>query len=240
MELTQYTVKPVSGGDTRSWPSSNDMIRQSSEYYYTYAHGGKTGGTLTESSLVEYGGKDGYEYMAIVMGAPRKDEKGQVVGTGYADARRLIRWGLLSFTYAVLARRNEPVGRIPVDDCAVRSTLSLVPVQDLSTVIASDLDTTKITRKVIGGQERLTAPVEKGETLGTLELYYEGMCIGTVELVAGEDAPYSFPYAAWCRVKAVFTSGWFLAFLGLLAVLCVAYVIFNIHYNRKRNKKWRS
>lgn len=240
LELTQYTVKPVSGGRTRSWPTSNDMLRASTEHFYTYAVGGKTGGTLTETSLVEYGAKDGYEYMAVVMGAPRKDEKGNILGTGYADARRLIRWGLLDFTYEMLARKDEPVGRLPVDDCAARHSVSLVPVRDLSTIVSADVDMTKVTRKIVCDQQRLTAPVTKGTVMGTLELYYEEKCIGTVQVAAGEDAPYSFPYAAWSRIKAVLFSGWFLLFLVVLILLCIGYVALNIRYNRKRHRKWKS
>lgn len=240
LELEQYTVKPISGGKTRSWPTGNDMIRESTEHFYAYADGGKTGGTLTETSLVEYGGKDGYEYMAVVMGAPRKDDKGNVIGTGYADARRLIRWGLLNFTYEMLARKDEPVGRLSVKDCAARYSVSLVPVRDLSTVISQEMDKTKITRKVVCEQQELVAPIKKGETLGNLELYYDGKLIGSVTVAAGEDAPYSFPFAVWSRIKAVLFSGWFLLFLVLLILLCIGYVILNIRYNRKRRRKWKA
>lgn len=238
LELTQYTVKPVSGGSTRSWPSSNDMVRASSAYFYTYALGGKTGGTLTESSLVEYGAMDGYEYMAVVMGAGRKDEKGELTGEGYADARRLIRWGLIGFTYEMLVRKNEKAGEVPVTDCAAMSAVPLVPVKDLSTIVGKDVDRTRIVRKIRYTQEIMQAPVEKGVTAGTLELYYDDQLIGTVDLVTGEEAPYSFAWAAWVRIRGVFASGWFWAAIGLIVVLCIVYVVFNIRYNRKRNKKW--
>ncbi len=239
LELTQYTVKPVSGGKTRSWPSSNDMVRQSSPYFYTYAVGGKTGGTLTESSMVAYGSKDGYEYMAVVMGAPRKDEKGNLTGTGYADARRLIRWGLIGFTYEMLARKNEPVGRIDVEDCAQKSSISLVPVEDFPTVVAEDLDLNTVTRRVVCETDALIAPVEQGQHVGTLELYYGEELLGQVELVAGESASYSFLYAAWRDVRAFLFSGWFAAILVVLLLLGVGYVVLNIRYNRKRKKKWK-
>lgn len=239
LELTQYTVQPVSGGSARSWPNSNDMIRQSTEHFYTYADGGKIGGTLTESSLVAFGSKDGYEYMAVVMGAARKDEKGELTGNGYADARRLLRWGFLGFSYTMLARKSEPVGRIPVTDCAGTDSVPLVPAKDLSTVIGSDVDTDKITRRVVCDEQSLQAPVEQGVAAGTLELYYEGKLIGTAPLVTGEAAPYSFLYAAWRRIAAVLFSGWFLAFIILLVLLCGGYILLNIRYNRKRNKKWK-
>lgn len=237
LQLSQYTVTPVAHGRKRSWPSSNEMIRPSSAFYYTYADGGKSGGTLTETSVVEFGAKDGYEYMAVVMGAPRKDEKGEILGTAYADARRLIRWGLLDFIYTSLAQKQEPVGRVPVDNCAVRDTVPLVPARDLSTVIGKTLNTEHLTRRVVGAPGRLSAPIAKGDTLGTLELYYEGKLVGSVPLVAGEDAPYDFLYAAWQAVAAFFTSVWFWGALGVLLLLGGGYVWLNVRYNRRRQKK---
>lgn len=238
LELTQYTVNPVEGGKSRSWPTSSDILRASTPFYYVYAKGGKTGGTLTETSLVTFGSKDGYEYMAVVMGAPRKDEKGELTGVAYADARRLIRWGLIGFSYEMLARKTEPVARLKVLDCADADTVALVPAEELFTVVSKEVDVKALTRRVVCENEVLTAPVKEGEPLGTLELYYEEQLVGSVALIAGHDADYHFLYAAWRRISAVLFS-WWTAVIVLVAVLIATiYVILNVRYNRKRNKKW--
>ena len=239
LELTQYTVTPVSGGKTRSWPTSNDMQRASTPFFYTYSAGGKTGGTLTEMSVMEYGSKDGYEYMAVVMGAPRKDEKGEMTGVAYADARRLIRWGFLDFSYEMLARKGEPAGRLRVTDSASADTIALVPTDNFYTVVNSKVDITAITRRVVTEKQSLAAPIKAGEPMGTLELYYDDQLIGSVPLETGEDVPYHFLYSVWSRVSAVLFSGWTVAILVLIGALVAGYVVFNIRYNRKRNKKWR-
>lgn len=240
LELTQYTVTPVSGGKTRSWPSSCDFIRQSSEAFYTHGLGGKTGGTLSELSLMAFGGNNGYEYMAVVMGAPRKDSKGNMTNIAYADARRLIRWGLLDFRYETLARKNEPVGRITVRDSAQRNNISLVPVRDLATVLGESVDSEKLTRRVVTTEDECVAPIEAGQVLGTLELYLGEDLVGSVPVAAGESAPRSFLYAAWCDIRDFLFSGWTLAILIILIAAVVGYVLLNIRYNRKRRRKWRS
>lgn len=238
-ELTQYTVTPVSGGKTRSWPTSLDFIRQSSTAFYTYALGGKTGGTLTEMSLMAFGGNNGYEYMAVVMGAPRLDSKSQPTNIAYADARRLIRWGLLDFQYTTLARKNEPIGRLPVRDCAERSSIILVPTTDLATVLGKEVKSEDIERRVVTELQECVAPVEEGKVLGTLELYLGEKRVGSVPVAAGESAKRNFLYAAWCDVRDVIFSGWALVILGILVLLIVGYVLLNIRYNRKRNRRWR-
>lgn len=238
-ELTQWTVQPISGGNKRSWPTSNDMVRASTEVYYSYAIGGRTGGTLTEQSLMEYGSLDGYEYMAVVMGAAKKDAKGEVINNGYADARRLIRWGLIGFEYATLVRKNEPVGRLEVKDSAKRQTVSLVPEKELFTVVKKGTDLDAVTRKITTEKEYCTAPIEKGQKLGTLSLYLGDKVIGSISVVAGEEAPRNFLYALWSDIHDAIFSGWFLAILLLLVLAAVGYVFLNIRYNRKRNRKWR-
>lgn len=239
LELTEWTVKPVSGGSRRSWPSSNDMIRQSSAAFYTYAVGGRTGGTLTETSVVEYGALDGYEYMAVVMGAPRKDKQGNLLGTAYAEARLLIRWGLIGFTYETLLRKDEPVGRLPVSGSAQRNSISLVPDEDVTTVVGKGTDLSKLTRKVIPVQETCRAPVEKGQVLGTVELYLGEQLLGTAELVAGESAAYNVASSAWEGIRRLLFSGWTLAVVVVLVGLAIGYAVLTVRYNRKRAKKRR-
>ncbi len=239
LELTQYTVTPISGEKTRSWPTSCDFIRQSSDAFYTYALGGKTGGTLTEMSLMAFGGNNGYEYMAIVMGAPRKDKEEKLTNIAYADARRLIRWGLLDFRYETLARKNEPVGRLTVRDSAARSSVSLVPVRDLAAVLGESVKSEDVTRRVVTTEEECVAPIEAGQVLGTLELYLGEELVGSVPVAAGENAPRSFLYAAWCDVRDFLFSGWTLALLIILVLAVVGYLVLNVQYNKKRRRKGR-
>ncbi len=240
LELTQYTVTPVSGGKMRSWPTSCDFIRQSSEAYYTYALGGKTGGTLTEMSLMAFGGNNGYEYMAIVMGAPRKDKDDNLTNIAYKDARRLIRWGLLDFRYETLARKNEPVGRMTVRDSSERSSVSLVPVRDLAAVLGESVKSEDLIRRVVTTENECVAPVEAGQVLGTLEMYLGEELVGSVPVAAGETASRNFLYAAWCDIRDFLFSGWTLAILIILLVALAGYVVLNVQYNKKRKRKWRS
>ena len=239
MSLTQYTVNPVKKGKKTSWPTANDMVRASSPYYYAYAHGGKTGGTLTELGVVQFGGKDGYEYLAVVMGAPKKDEKGNPTGTAYADIRRLLRWGILDFEYCILAHKSEPVARIPLRGSAKKDSIQLVPTADLATVIAEDIDQSKLVRKVTYTVDSLTAPVEKGQVVGRLEIYYEDALVGAVDLQTGETAEYQFLYTLWLKIASWF-SGWrFWLMVVILAALIGGYAVLNVAYNRKKRTKTR-
>lgn len=240
LKLTSWTVTPVSGGKTRSWPNSNDMLRASTPVYYQYAVGGRTGGTTTEMSLVEYGSMDGYDYMAIVMGAPKKDEKGNPTNHAYSDARLLIRWGLLDFTYESLLRKNEPVGRVSVAHCADREYVSLVPTTDLNTVVKKGTDLKAVTREIVYTKTEFVAPIKKGEVVATMHLYLDGKHLASVPLAAAEDAPYSGLVAFWAAVSDFVFSGWMLLIVVIILLLIGGYIFLVIRYNRRRNRKFRS
>ncbi len=240
LELTQWTVTPVSGGKTRSWPSSCDLIRQSSDVYYSYALGGKNGGTLSELGVMAFGGSDGYEYLTVVMGAKRKNDKDEPTNIAYADARRLIRWGILDFHYATMARKNEPVGRIKVKDSAERSSITLVPARDLTTVLGEGIQQEDITRRVVTTAEECVAPINAGDELGTLELYLGEKLVGSVPVVAGESASRNFLYALGNDIWGIVSSGWFIAILVIVLLAGVGYVALNIRHNRaKRYRRKR-
>lgn len=236
MELTDWTVQPVSGGSRRSWPTSNDMIRSSSSVFYTYAVGGRTGANDTEMHVVEYGSLDGYDYMAVVMGAPRKDADGKATNIAYADARLLIRWGLIGFSYETLLHKDEPVDRVAVSGCAERQYLSLVPASDFHTVVAKGTDLTKVTREIQYAKDKFQAPIAKGDAMGTLILRLDGKEIGQLPLVAGENAPRSVWYSAWEHIRAVVFSGWTVALILLLVALIGLYAWVTVRYNKKRRR----
>lgn len=235
LELDSWKVAPVEGGKTRSWPTSFEMIRPSAaEAFYSKAEGGKTGSSDTEMNLMAYGGDNGYSYMAVVMGAPRKTENGEMTNIAYADARRLIRWGILGFRYETIARKNEPVARVPVEDCSERSDLSLVPTQDLTAVLGSEILTESLTRRVITTQEQYVAPIEQGAILGRLEVYSGDKLVATVPLAAATAAPRNALYALWCDVGAWFSSGWFVGLLIVLILLIGGYAAYLVLYNRRK------
>lgn len=235
MELSQYTAHPVSGGEARSWPSTNDLLRPSSASYYKDAVYGRTG-YADGYSIVAMGAKAGYEYMAVAMGA-QKDADGSAT-VHFADAKRLLQWGFSDFSYKTLLNKNEPVDRIPVSLCWEKDTIAAVPVQEFSTIVASGVDSSQIIRKVTRYQDSLTAPVEKDTPLGKVELFLNlDQKIGEVELVAAESAEKNQILAAWAQFLLFVKSPWFYIGLGALLILLLGYMVLVIVHNRRRKRR---
>ena len=239
MELSQYSVNPVSKGSPRSWPASNELVRSVSPYYNANVVYGRTGFADDRYSVVAMGSKAGYEYMAVALGAPKTGD-GDKAGVHYRDVSRLLGWGFRDFSYKTLLRKNEPVGRIDVGLSWETDAVALVPVADFSTIVASGVDASQVIRVVTKYQETLTAPVEKDQVLGKVELYLNiDQKIGEVELVAAEGAKRSDLLAAWEKFRAFLRSPWFYAGIILVGLLLIGYVVLNIVHNRTRRRQGR-
>ena len=183
------------------------------------------------------GSKAGYEYMAVALGAPKTGD-GDKAGVHYRDVSRLLGWGFRDFSYKTLLRKNEPVGRIDVGLSWETDAVALVPVADFSTIVASGVDASQVIRVVTKYQETLTAPVEKDQVLGKVELYLNiDQKIGEVELVAAESVEASEVLVLWENVRSFLTSPWFIGGLAVLTLLLIGYIILNVVHNRRRTRR---
>lgn len=241
MSRPEYTVHPVNGGEERSWENSNYMLRGSSDYYYEPMTLGKTG--VSEESgrgLVSVAEDSGYRYMAIVLGCPEEDANGDP-GTHYQNTRALYRWAFGNFTYKTLITKNQPVDRLPLTLAWDTDSITLVAKDNLSCLVANELDESTIRTVIVPYEESVEAPVEKGTVLGRAELYIQmDEKIGEVELVASESIPQSRLLAFWKHIHDFFTSPWFWITVGLLLLLIVGYAALTLAHNRDKRRRRRS
>lgn len=240
MKLTQYTAHSVGGGEL-TLPNNNNLIRSSSpNSYYSKALFGKTGFTdLAGYCLAAVAQDGGYEYAAVVLGAPEQDAEGNNVGLlHYKDIHTLFDWAFDGFSYKTLLSKNEPVGRLNVNLSWNQDSVVLVPETDFATVVSKDMDAETIIRKVVVDPDTVDAPVTKGQVYGKVELYVNvDQKLGEVNLVASESLERSDLLVFWQEVQNFLQSPWFWAGIILLALLLIGYIILNIVHNRRRRKK---
>lgn len=181
----------------------------------------------------------GYEYAAVVLGAPEQDAEGNNVGLlHYKDIHTLFDWAFDGFSYKTLLSKNEPVGRLNVNLSWNQDSVVLVPETDFATVVSKDMDAETIIRKVVVDPDTVDAPVTKGQVYGKVELYVNvDQKLGEVNLVASESLERSDLLVFWQEVQNFLQSPWFWAGIILLALLLIGYIILNIVHNRRRRKK---
>lgn len=99
-----YTI-----GDTY-YSSTNHLIDSTTEYYYQYAKGIKTGTTdQAGRCLVTQAVADGYSYMAVLMKAPYNEEQGIDEYYNMEDAAALFRWAFQNIELKEIVSRETPV-----------------------------------------------------------------------------------------------------------------------------------
>lgn len=234
----QVQVTPVSGGTQRTIVSSNSLLQASSVHRYQPIVHSRTGLSEHEGRTCASVARDaGYEYLVVVMGCAEKNEKGET-GLHYRDTKTLFRWAFNQFEYKTVLGKSEILASLPMDLAWDMDHINLVPANEVATVVDAKLDLTQIIRKVTLYTDRVSAPVEKGQVLGKVELIINvDQKIGEVELVAGDTVGRSWILAAWSGVAGFFTSVWFWLGVVVLVLLLIGYVILNIVYNRRRRRQ---
>jgi len=180
-EILEYT-KIYDGGflrkgtpaEFRLW-NTNKLVR-----FYQGVDGLKTGSTARAGSCVTATAKRGEtRFIAVVMGAPSsKDHR--------ADATKLLDYGFANYVSVLVAER----GQVVVPEVRVfkgqKENLDLVAADRFGVTVAKGKE--DALKKKLTVQEVITAPVRKGQVLGSLEIQDSetSQALGKVDLVASE------------------------------------------------------
>ena len=236
MGLPEYTMQPV-GHKPFTIINTNELIRSGSPNYSSDCVAGRTGYT-TEAGrcVVSVAQSNGYEYLAVVLGCPDKNEQG-AGGLQYDDTRALYKWAFNNLTYTALVSKGAVVDRLPVSLSLDVDSVTLVAAKDVAIVVPSTLDV-KTVRRIVSHNPTEEAPIVKGQVYGKLELFINlDQKIGEVDLVASESIPRSQLLYVWRQIRLFFASPWFYIALGVVLILLFGYMVLNIVHNRRRRKK---
>ena len=240
--VADIKVTPVKGGSTRTITTNHHLMMTTSTHYYSPLVHSRTGLSDNDGRTCAAVARDsGYEYLVVVMGCPEKDADGQT-GTHYRDAKALFKWAFKQFEYKTILAKNEILASITVEEVWDTDRLNLVPAKEIATVVDKNMTADQIIRKVTVYDKTATAPIEKGDVYGKVELFVNvDQKIGEVDLVASQTLERSDLMHTWNQI--VNTLGTALPIIliavGVLAVLIVAYVIFAINHNRRRRNNYK-
>lgn len=241
---TVYTYKPVGGPDSgkqRTLATTNYLINkniQGGKYFYQYARGIKTGHT-DESGycLVSSATAEGYTYLCVALGAPDITSGGKPIATRgeMLDTRELYRWAFKNLQLKPIVKTQDSLGEIKVNYAWNKDKILLVAEKNYSAVLPNNVSPSSviITKNV---PDSISAPVKKGQVVGTATLSYANQKLTTINLVASESVERSEMMHTADTVKSIFTSGWFLAIAGIIVLLLIIYIILALIYNRKKKK----
>jgi D-alanyl-D-alanine carboxypeptidase (penicillin-binding protein 5/6) len=153
--------------------NTNKLIKQ-----YEWATGLKTGSTgLAKCCLSASANKDGIDLIAVIMAAP--DSK-----TRFAEAVNLLNYGFNTCDIykddgmPLLENIRISKGKKDYVNCRYEKEFSYMFINPVN---HEDIS------KELHINENIAAPVNEGDTIGTLDYYYNGEKIGSVNVISSEN-----------------------------------------------------
>ena len=210
-------------------------------YYYEYAEGIKTGSTSQAGyCVITKASKDGYNYLAIVMGSPLLDynDDGYKERCSFIDAASLFKWAFNSLKFSTIFDEGEFVTDIPVENGKDVDTVQLVADKKITSIVKSSFDKSTVIMEYVDKPESISAPVKKGEPVCKAKVIFGDEVIAEVNLVAARDVELSTILKVINAVKEFFSLTVVRIVLLLLILFAVVYAIL-VANNVKKGKKKR-
>ena len=239
MPANKYNPEPY------TYYNLNALLRNVSDnpYYFEYAKGIKTGsiGEYWDENGVEHPGfanllstatKNGFNYMLVTVGAPYYNADGEKLNGHFIDSIALYKWAFKNLDILEVINEHTVAGTIKVDMGENADVVTLKPSASFSTLLPKDLDKSIISSKVTitaetNDNNAVVAPIEKGQVMGTLQLFLEDECIWTTNVVASQAVDLSQVEYTMRMINSIFDKGWFKACVISLAILIVLDVVLN-------------
>ena len=165
--------------------NTNKLVR-----FYPGATGLKTGSTSSAKYCISATAeKDGMELIAVVLGGSTSDKR-------FADAKALLNYGFAAYTLLPVVPES-PLPAVPVTLGVRRQVQAVLPQ---GSVLLLEKNRAIALTQSLTLSETLEAPVEQGDTLGSLDLFTaDGTLLSSLPLLAGESVARLTWRQLFCR-----------------------------------------
>ena len=235
-ETIRYTVPETNMHKARTISTTNFLQDPSTNYYYVYAKGVKTGFT-TEAGrcVISTASYNGYNYMCLIFGCQNKDGRRHE----FIESKGLYRWAFNNFAFKQIADVDNPVCEVKVDLSSKTDFVSLYPENSFISVLPADADDSTITVVPKSKDLHVKAPVKKGQVIDTADVIYANEVIGTVNLVSHEDIDRSIIFAFFYYAKIFLTSKYMKIIYAVIGFVLLFFLYKVWRLNRNRRSKNR-
>lgn len=220
---TSYTLEPTEKTPKeRYFVTTNDLIKTSSEYYYPYCIGIKTGYTSkAKNCLISASQKDGLELITVVLGAEFTEEGKSARNT---DTINLFNYGFENYKYQEILSKNSIITDISVKNATKETKeLPIITEDSIVALIPTNIDLNSI-EPIISINENIEAPISEGTVLGSITYNIDGIEY-TTNLCAEHSVEKFDLILLICQICAV------------LIILIIIYAILSHKSNKKKNSK---
>lgn len=170
--MENITHVTMQGSKEFGLANTNKLLKQ-----YPYTTGLKTGSTNKAKYCVcATANKDGVELIAVIMGCPNYKDR-------FTEAQLLLQFG---YTTCKLYQDENPPELMPIlVKGGIDKQVPAVYKEKFSWLFVSGEDFSNIEKMLTTNE--LTAPIEKGEQIGTVTYRLNGKELGSIGIYAGES-----------------------------------------------------
>lgn len=170
--MENITHVTVQGSKEFGLANTNKLLKQ-----YPYTTGLKTGSTNKAKYCVcATANKDGVELIAVIMGCPNYKDR-------FTEAQSLLQFG---YTTCKLYQDENPPELMPIlVKGGIDKQVPAVYKEKFSWLFVSGEDFSNMEKMLTTNE--LTAPIEKGEQIGTVTYRLNGKELGSIGIYAGES-----------------------------------------------------
>ena len=170
--MENITHVTMQGSKEFGLANTNKLLKQ-----YPYTTGLKTGSTNKAKYCVcATANKDGVELIAVIMGCPNYKDR-------FTEAQSLLQFG---YTTCKLYQDENPPELMPIlVKGGIDKQVTAVYKEKFSWLFVSGEDFSNMEKMLTTNE--LTAPIEKGEQIGTVTYRLNGKELGSIGIYAGES-----------------------------------------------------
>lgn len=236
---TAYTCEATDTHKKLVWNTDNGLLASGNAHYYSPVSGIKSGYSAEIGrNVASYAEYEGFAYYQINMGAPFELDEGY--NLALKNAKDLYVWAFTEFEVKTIVEAGSQINEIPLELAWQKDYLKLMVGDTYRTLLPIDVDVASITYEY-DLPESVEAPVEKGETIGKLNLMHSGEVIGSVPLVSAEDVEQSDLLSGLKNFSDMTRSFWFkfivITFFILVALYVALMIIRNYNHRKYGNFK---
>ena len=237
--MSRCTLSATNLSGERTIVTSNMLLNPNSDAYYRYAVAGKTGYTdAAGRCLVATASYKGYEYMAIVLNA---DTSGGV-RNDFKDVANMFRWAFNNFEYKTVFDDSTPITEAPISLSRETDYLPICFEGGLKALLPTDADASTVSYQIKLNKTEFSAPVKKGDIVGTADIFYAEEQIGTLNLIAADTVDSDPLLVFVSTAKSFFTSTLmkivYLAVIIAIIIFIVAVILLNVGKKKSKRAKY--
>lgn len=231
VSMTQATIPATDYVGTRTFINTNGLLStiRYTDYYYQYAIGVKTGHTSQAGyCLVSAAKKGNLEVIGVAMNCETEKQRHTV-------SRNMLSYAIDNFKTVTAVTKGDMISEIKVKFGSGSDHTTLSTDSDIMVTIPVDADTDELTLETVT-EDYITAPVSRGDEIGTVNVVLNGDVVGSGTLYADTTVkkhPLGFIMQFFSFIWSFMIVKIVIIALLIIIIIFIAYMFINIRKNIK-------